>query len=247
MEIIKSNKTINCTVLLILSFMFESCVSVSKATDFSTVQKVREYPTAVVRLSSNADTIQYDNLRFLRVYATSAPEETYVEYPIEKLYISYEGQTFSLNGASLTKEARESLYQLKSTSFVIDSVLLKNNSDETVFNQIVDRRIFLDYPIENNFDCMDSGDHYEFKELLVDGENEIIIRPSKNKCNIIEFSKLGSISHVRITSKEKVVYQELIKNGYLNINHFFNFSNYEELDVAITGDFLWSGKITIEK
>ncbi len=189
-----------------------------------------EHPHPIVRYKPLAisDSINFDDLRFFTVFSTSqAGCPIYLNYKIEKMYFSYGSYSYVSNNGKFSSSMRDSIFAFKPTILSIDSVVVIEGVNESLHYMKLDRKINLIYPLENSFKCLDLGkkSHFVFKDILNLDSNKIIILKAEKDCDVIEFSKLGSSSHVSILDKnDKVIFRSFgipTKNETIFLSHIF--------------------------
>lgn len=231
--------------LFILFILFSQCTSVKDKSILKDDKESVFEENILVRFNIKSDSIRFDNLRFFKVFASSKPGGKYERYIVEKTWFSFDEKSTSSIGGKVGKILTDQIFNSKSKVVSVDSVLLRKVGDNKFFNKKVDFKFRVVYPQEYKFECLDDKDHYNFKELVkVDG-TVINVLLDENRCKVLEFNNLGSLSVVNISSNGKSVFNQEIKNGYRDIDYFFNFSNFKMLDIKITGDYNWKGEINI--
>jgi hypothetical protein len=222
-----------------IQFYFSSKLSAKKKT-ISCASGIEPIP--VLKLNFAGDTVKFEDLRFLRLYATNIAEspETML-YAVTKVNMKV-GDTSFLSGPNvLSKALINYVLSKKLDKIWIDSVQLQSGTGNNI-EWNVGKTLYVKF--DTNSYC--DEEPFDFQTLYKCAVNKEIIEipPSNGVCGSLIFSNLGSGSLVEIRNDAgEIVYSSIIIMGHLSSKNIYLLRSESRLDIKITGDFIYKGSI----
>ena len=228
---------------LLIVILFSGCKSTHS---LNTDQKKQINGDPVIRIYPNkVENLSFDNLRFFRIMAVNSPNSPEImSFQVNGFNFTYNGQSFYSETGAFTSEFINKIYADRPATVSIQTVDLTDQNKQT-YKRKTDIIISLSYTNGNNYSCLESKKSIDFKTLMKTRKNdEILIQKNENECPILCFYNLGSIFSVEITSfSDEILYKKTLKAGEITIDNYFIIPDENGLNVKITGDYNWQGKI----
>lgn len=204
--------------------------------------------TPIVRTYPIIDTsnISSEDLSFFKLIVVNAPEcYESILYKVNGFYFKMDNKVIKNEGSTLTNESLKTIFGNKTKEIIIDSINIQ--SPDSLFTINSNIKISINYSNFHKYDCFNQNQtYYDFQTIISEQRKSstIIQQLSKDKCRILLFNGLGSVSNVVVyDSIGNNIYNKSIITGEKGINNFLNFEGINKLIIKITGDYEWNGTL----